>query len=115
MSRSELQSYIAASDCIVVPSLSESFGFAAAEACAMGKPIVASNVASLPEVVSARFILIEPGDTGKMLLNNNNGFTSSKEIETEHPFQDYWHICAHSKQEQTRAPAAQRMAEHGRK
>jgi len=58
--RNELPSYIAASDCVVVPSLSEGFGFAAAEACAMGKPVVASNVASLPEVVSGRYILVEP-------------------------------------------------------
>jgi D-inositol-3-phosphate glycosyltransferase len=58
--RKELPGYIAAADCVVVPSLSEGFGFSAAEACAMGKPVVASNVASLPEVVSGRFILIEP-------------------------------------------------------
>jgi D-inositol-3-phosphate glycosyltransferase len=51
---------IAASDCVVIPSLSEGFGFSAAEACAMGKPIVASNVASLPEVVSGKFVLVEP-------------------------------------------------------
>ena len=58
--RSELPSYIAASDCVVVPSLSEGFGFSAAEACAVGKPVVASNVASLPEVVSGKYVLIEP-------------------------------------------------------
>lgn len=60
--RDELPSYIAASDCVVVPSLSEGFGFAAAEACAMDKPVVASNVASLPEVVSGKYILVEPRD-----------------------------------------------------
>jgi glycosyltransferase involved in cell wall biosynthesis len=59
--RDELPSYIAASDCVVVPSLSEGFGFTAAEACAMGKPVIASNVASLPEVVSGKYILVEPG------------------------------------------------------
>jgi len=58
--RIELPNYIAASDCVVVPSLSEGFGFTAAEACAMGKPVVASNVASLPEVVSGRYVLVEP-------------------------------------------------------
>lgn len=60
--RAELPDYIAASDCVVVPSLSEGFGFTAAEACAMGKPVVASNVASLPEVVSGRYVLVEPGN-----------------------------------------------------
>lgn len=58
--RHELPGYIAASDCVVVPSLSEGFGFSAAEGCAMGKPVVASNIASLPEVVSGTYILIEP-------------------------------------------------------
>jgi glycosyltransferase involved in cell wall biosynthesis len=58
--RAELPDYIAASDCVVIPSLSEGFGFAAAEACAMGKPLVASDVGSLPEVVSGRYVLVEP-------------------------------------------------------
>ncbi|HEY83028.1 MAG TPA: glycosyltransferase family 4 protein [Dehalococcoidia bacterium] len=60
--RSELPDYIAASDCVVIPSLSEGFGFSAAEACAMEKPVVASNVASLPEVVSGKYVLVEPGN-----------------------------------------------------
>jgi D-inositol-3-phosphate glycosyltransferase len=60
--RPELPGYIAAADCVVVPSLSEGFGFAAAEACAMGRPVVASNVASLPEVVSGRYVLVAPRD-----------------------------------------------------
>ena len=58
--REELPDYIASSDCVVVPSLSEGFGFTAAEACAMGKPVVASNVSSLPEVVSGTYVLVEP-------------------------------------------------------
>ena len=60
VSRNELPNYIAASDCVVVPSLSEGFGFTAAEACAMGKPVVATNVGSLPEVVSGKYVLVEP-------------------------------------------------------
>ena len=55
-----LPDYIGISDCVVVPSLSEGFGFTAAEACAMDKPVVASNVDSLPEVVSGKYILVEP-------------------------------------------------------
>jgi len=58
--RNELPNYIAASDCVVVPSLSEGFGFTAAEACVMERPVVASDVASLPEVVSGKYILVEP-------------------------------------------------------
>lgn len=51
---------IMASDCVVIPSLSEGFGFSATEACAMGKSVVASNVTSLPEVVSGKYVLVEP-------------------------------------------------------
>lgn len=56
----ELPDYVKAVDCVVVPSLAEGFGFAAAEACAMGKPVVASNTTSLPEVVSGRYVLVKP-------------------------------------------------------
>ncbi len=57
---SELPDYLMAADCVVIPSLSEGFGYTAAEAAAMGKPIVASNTTSLPEVVSGKHILVEP-------------------------------------------------------
>ena len=57
--REELPNYIAASDCVVVPSLSEGFGFTAVEACAMEKRIVASDAGSLSEVVSGKYVLVE--------------------------------------------------------
>ena len=56
----ELPEYIAASDCVIVPSLSEGFGYAAAESCAMGKIVIASNTTSLPEIVSGRYLLVPP-------------------------------------------------------
>jgi D-inositol-3-phosphate glycosyltransferase len=59
--RQELPSYIAASDCVVVPSLSEGFGFTCVEACAMQRPVVATTAGSLPEVVSGQYVLVEPG------------------------------------------------------
>ncbi|MFC1992229.1 glycosyltransferase family 4 protein [Chloroflexota bacterium] len=58
--RNELPNYIAAADCVVIPSLAEGFGFTTAEACAMGKPVVATDVGSLPEVVSGKHVLVEP-------------------------------------------------------
>ena len=60
--RNELPNYIAAADMVVVPSLSEGFGLSAAEACAIGKPVVASNVASLPEIISGKHVLVEPAN-----------------------------------------------------
>jgi len=56
----ELPNYIKAADCVVVPSLTEGFGFTAAESCAMNIPVVASNTGSLPEVVSGKYVLVEP-------------------------------------------------------
>jgi len=55
-----LPKYIRAADCVVVPSLSEGFGYTAAEACALGVPVVATKTTSLPEVVSGKYILVEP-------------------------------------------------------
>lgn len=60
--RESLPLYIQAADCVVVPSLSEGFGFTCVEACAMGKPVVATNVGSLPEVISGKYVLVSPGD-----------------------------------------------------
>lgn len=51
----ELPRYIKGADCVVVPSLSEGFGFSCAEACAMGVPVVVTDVDSLPEVVSGKY------------------------------------------------------------
>ena len=59
----ELPGIVAAADCVCVPSLSEGFGFCAAEACAMGVPVIATDNASLPEVVCGRNILVPPGDS----------------------------------------------------
>ncbi len=56
----QLPKYIKAADCVVVPSLSEGFGYTAAEACALGVPVVATNTTSLPEVVSGKYVLINP-------------------------------------------------------
>jgi D-inositol-3-phosphate glycosyltransferase len=62
VSYKDLPSYIKLADCVVVPSLAEGFGFSAAEACAMEKPVVVSNTASLPEVVSGEYVLVKPKD-----------------------------------------------------
>ncbi len=56
----ELPGYLMSADCVVVPSIVEGFGYTAAEACAMGKSVVASDTTSLPEVVSGKYVLVEP-------------------------------------------------------
>jgi len=51
LSRQDLCKCIEQSDYVVVPSLTEGFGFSALEACQMGKRLIYSNGCSLPEVV----------------------------------------------------------------
>jgi len=53
----DLPAYILGANCVVIPSLSEGFGLSCAEACAMGVPVVANDVDSLPEVISGKFRL----------------------------------------------------------
>jgi len=58
--RELLPQYIQAGDCVVVPSLNEGFGFTCVEACTMGKPVVATRVGSLPEVIFGKYVLVPP-------------------------------------------------------
>jgi len=60
--RRELPELINTADVIVIPSLSEGFGFTAAESCALGKKIVATQTGSLPEVVHGRVVMVEKAD-----------------------------------------------------
>ena len=62
VSYDKLPEYILASDCIVIPSLTEGFGFCVAESCALGRPVVASNTTSIPEVASGKFLLVPAKD-----------------------------------------------------
>jgi glycosyltransferase involved in cell wall biosynthesis len=52
-----------AADVFVFPSLYEGFGIPPLEAMACGTPVVASNAASLPEVVGDAAITVDPRDT----------------------------------------------------
>jgi glycosyltransferase involved in cell wall biosynthesis len=57
----ELRRRLAAAYCVIVPSMTEGFGFSAYQAACMGKNIIASTAGSLPEVVSGNCILFESG------------------------------------------------------
>jgi len=66
--REDLPRHIALADLVVVPSLSEGFGFTAVEAGAMEKPVVATYAGSLPEVVSNRDsgLLVKPNSVSDL-------------------------------------------------
>ena len=54
--REELLKCIQEADYIVVPSITEGFGFSAAEACALGRPLIHSNAGSLPEIAYGKVL-----------------------------------------------------------
>ncbi len=60
--------YISAFDVFVLPSIYEAFGIALLEAMAMEKPIVASRVGGIPEIVvdGISGILVPPRDSGAL-------------------------------------------------
>jgi glycosyltransferase involved in cell wall biosynthesis len=55
----------------VMPSLFESYGLAVAEAMAWGKPVVASRVGGLPEVVGNAGIMVPPKDSTALASSLN--------------------------------------------
>jgi glycosyltransferase involved in cell wall biosynthesis len=58
----ELAAYRQMADCIVVPSVSEGYGYAVLEGCASGTPVVASAAGSIPEVIGGKHVLVKPQD-----------------------------------------------------
>lgn len=64
----EIDGYIKDCDVVVVPSRWEGFGLVALEAMRMGKPVIASSVGGLKEVVvnGSTGILVPPGDIGEL-------------------------------------------------
>jgi glycosyltransferase involved in cell wall biosynthesis len=60
--------YLSACDVVLVPSLKEGLGFAALEAMALERPVVASNTGGLPEAVAdgETGLLVPPGDASAL-------------------------------------------------
>jgi len=84
--REILPRYMRASDCVVVPSLNEGFGFTCVEACTIGKPVVATNVGSLPEVIFGKYVLVPPGDARALAHGVTKVFRKEYKIEDEKTF-----------------------------
>ena len=58
----DLISLVSSANCVVVPSLTEGFGYTTLEACATGVPVVASDTTSIPEVIGGRYAMVAPRD-----------------------------------------------------
>jgi len=66
--REDIPDLMAALDLVMIPSLNDGFNLAAVEAMASSKPIVATAVGGLPEVVGDGGILVKPEDTKGLAL-----------------------------------------------
>lgn len=62
VSDTDIESLYAAASLFVLPSFNEGFGLPVLEAMAHGVPVIASNRASLPEVVGTAGLLVDPTD-----------------------------------------------------
>lgn len=86
---------VGASDFLVMPSLTEGFGFAAAEAASIGVPVIITNHTSMTEVVNSRnALIVEPRDTDGLadaIMKMTDGSVRSK---LSHPkkFSDWGHV-----------------------
>lgn len=68
LSYSELQETLLNSTCVMIPSYSEGFCFAAAETIALGIPLISSGKGALSEVVSGKFITMDSQSSEGLLL-----------------------------------------------
>jgi glycosyltransferase involved in cell wall biosynthesis len=64
--RAALPGYLMGADCIVVPSVSEGFGYSAAEAALLGCPVIATSGHAVEEVLGAAVRLVPPSDAAAL-------------------------------------------------
>ena len=61
------QAWMRAAKCVVVPSFwQEPYGLVAAEAVALGRPVVAFAIGGLPEACGGKATLVPPGDVAAL-------------------------------------------------
>jgi glycosyltransferase involved in cell wall biosynthesis len=61
--RENIPNHLAALDLLMIPSRNDGFNLAAVEAMASAKPVIATSVGGLPEVVGDGGVLVKPEDT----------------------------------------------------
>jgi glycosyltransferase involved in cell wall biosynthesis len=67
--RDELKCLYQLAELLLFPSLYEGFGLPPLEAMAIGTPVVASNISSIPEVVADAALLVDPYDEEMIAAN----------------------------------------------
>jgi D-inositol-3-phosphate glycosyltransferase len=67
VSRDMLPGYLLGADCVVIPSVSEGFGYAAIEAATLGCPIVATAGHSVQEVLGESATYVPPRDPAALV------------------------------------------------
>jgi glycosyltransferase involved in cell wall biosynthesis len=75
VSRVDLVALYQAADLLAYPSLYEGFGLPALEAMACATPVLASDVASLPEVVGGAALTVDPRDDEALAVALTRGLT----------------------------------------
>lgn len=100
LNQQQLVSLYNAVDCLLFPSLYEGFGLPPLEAMACGIPVVASNTASLTEIVGRGGLLTDPFDIEAMaqsiqrLVEDDDYRTAQINLGYQHARQFSWQKCA---------------------
>ncbi len=88
LEKETLFNYLNVSDVIIIPSLSEGFGFTTLESGMLKKDIIASNVGAIPEVISGNYILFEPQSSEAIKIACIRAF--HKEFKYKEPMTFNW-------------------------
>ncbi|MCX7699065.1 MAG: glycosyltransferase family 4 protein [Candidatus Goldbacteria bacterium] len=82
--KEELNFIIKKSYTVIIPSITEGFGFSAYESCLLNVPVIVSDAGSLPEIVSGRFLIFKNLDyvdlANKIIMALNYKFKKKKKF-----------------------------------